>query len=179
MNSISLFKYYRRATIWPLAGTILSGIVLVIQQSGDESQNSLLSENNFGQFVFLVVLFSISICVLKTTIFLSRYKAVTNNWFIHLLTWMLLPVSLLGMMLYKQVNFLMDYLYDGWEHPPYETDLQIMFVFVCVAHILFNLITFFQFRKRLARQPDEPVPEEQLEHNPHLQTHDHHLTHHR
>jgi cobalamin synthase len=178
MNSVPLFKYYRRATLWPLAGTIIGGIILVIQYDETKSQTDILSDNNFGQFTFLIVLFSISICILKTTIFLSRYKAVTNNWFFNLLTWMLLPVSFLAVMLYKQVNFLMEYLYDGWEHPPYETDLQIMFVFVCVAHILFNLITFFQFRRRLAQQPAEPVQEIPATH---AQVTNHHsqLTHHR
>jgi hypothetical protein len=179
MNSVPLFKYYRRATLWPLAGTILGGIILVIQYDETKSQTDILSDNNFGQFTFLIVLFSISICILKTTIFLSRYKAVTNNWFMHLLTWMLLPVSFLGVMLYKQVNFLMEYLYDGWEHPPYETDLQFMFVFVCVAHILFNLITFFQFRRRLAQQTPEPVPENEIIHDQHLHAHNQTLTHHR
>lgn len=157
MNSISLFKYYKRATLLPFAGTIAGGIVLVMLHDDKELQNASLTDDSFGDTVFLMILFSFSICILSLTIFLSRYKQVTGNVFVHLLSWMLLPAGVSGVMFYNQVNFLMEFLFDGWEHPPYETEMQVLFMFVCAGHLLGNIISFIQFRRKLARQPVQPV----------------------
>lgn len=178
MNSISLFKYYKRATLLPFAGTIVGGIVLVMLHDDKELQTALLADDNFGDTVFLMVLFSFSICILSLTIFLSRYKQVTDSAFLHLLTWMVLPLGVLGVMLYNQVNFLMEFLFDGWEHPPYETQMQILFVFVCAGHILGNIISFIQFRRKLARQKTQPVNMVRPQ-TPPISTHHTPLTHHR
>jgi hypothetical protein len=159
MNTISLWKYYRLATILPFAGTIIGGIVVVMMHDDKELQNAAIGEDNFGQTIFLMVVFSFTISILSLTIFLSRYKSVTDNLLLHVFTWMALPLGCLGVMLFKQVKFLLDFLFDGWEHPAAETQMQILFVSVLVAHLLFNIISFIKFRKALKTQATRPVNE--------------------
>jgi hypothetical protein len=157
MNTISLWKYYRLATILPFAGTVIGGIVVVMGHDDKELQNAAIGEDNFGQTIFLMVVFSFTICVLSLTIFLSKYKLVTNNLLLHILSWMALPLGCLGVMLIKQVKFLLDFLFDGWEHPAAETQMQILFVSVLIAHLVFNIFSFVKFRKVLKIQATKPV----------------------
>jgi hypothetical protein len=159
MQTISLWKYYRLATILPFVGTVIGGIVVVMLHDDKELQNTAIGEDNFGQTIFLMVVFSFTISVLSLTIFLSKNKSVTGNFLIHLLSWMALPLGCLGVMLYSQVQFLMEYLFDGWEHPQAETQMQILFVSVLVAHLLANVISFIKFRKALKTNASQPVSE--------------------
>ena len=159
MQTIPLWKYYRLATILPFAGTVIGGIAVVMLHDDKELQNAAIGEDNFGQTIFLMVVFSFTISVLSGTIFLSKYKAVVRNFLIHVLSWMLLPLGCLGVMLYNQVQFLMDYLFDGWEHPPGETQMQVLFVSVLVAHLLANVISFIKFRKALKTHAQKPATE--------------------
>lgn len=159
MQTIPLLKYYKMATLLPFAGTIIGGIAVVMLHDDKELQNTAVGDDNFGQTIFLMVVFSFTISVLSLTIFLSRFKAVTGNLILHLLSWMVLPLGCLGVMLYSQVQFLMEYLFDGWEHPSGETEMQVLFVSVLVAHLLAIVISFIKFRMALKTQVKQPVAE--------------------
>jgi hypothetical protein len=139
----------------PFIGTIVGGILLVMLHD-DKELESLGTEDNYGDTIFFIVLFSLTICVLSATIFLSQFKQATENTIIHALSWMLLPLSCTTFMLISQINFLMEYLFDGWEHPPYEREMQLLFVFVCIGHIVAIVLSFFQYRKSLTA-PATPI----------------------
>jgi hypothetical protein len=179
MNTIPVLKYYKMATLLPFAGTIIGGIAVVMLHDDKELQNTAIGDDNFGQTIFLMVVFSFTISVLSASIFLSRYKPVINNFFIHLLSWMLLPLGCLGVMLYNQVNFLMEYLFDGWEHPAGETEMQVLFVSVLVAHLLAIVISFIKFRKAMQVQDKQPAAEIKQQRPVPRPTHTTPLTHHR
>ena len=165
----------------PFIGTIVGGIALVMLHDDKELEN-LGTEDNYGDTIFFIILFSLTISLLSATIFLSRFKQVTENKIIHALSWMLLPATCTSFMLISQINFLLEYLFDGWEHPPYEKEMQLLFVFVCTGHLVAIVLTFFQYRKSIsapAKPVKAPAPKkipEQKEQKPPITAHKSSLT---
>ncbi|MFT3911520.1 MAG: hypothetical protein QM737_19000 [Ferruginibacter sp.] len=143
-----LITYYNLGATLPFCLIALAGLFLsALHQQDPKYVSEYFIDDGFGQTVFLHVMLSLSISLLSYPIFFNVYKVISDNFIISLLTWFCLPALLLSYSIYK-FNGSSENLPTKYEG---NGTLDFFFVFIVLAHSLALIISFYKFRRVLAR----------------------------
>jgi len=143
-----LITYYNLGATLPFCLIALTGLFLsATHQQDPKYVSEYFTDDGFGQTILLYVVFSLVLCLLSYPIFFNAYKVISDRFIFSLLTWLLLPFLLLGYSFYKftESSSTLSSKYEG------NGTLDFFFVFIVLAHALALLISFYKFRRVLAR----------------------------
>lgn len=145
-NHIKLTTYYNIGAVLPFALSLLAGLFLSASHEQDPKYVSeYFKDDGFNLTIVFHILLSLLIAVCSLPIFLNVYKKIADHFLNSLLTWFLLPASLLAYSFYQFI-----------QSPPDPTDklgesdkLDYFFTLIVLSHLLALIISFIQFRRVL------------------------------
>jgi len=139
---MNLFKYYRKAVIYPSIFILFFCIIYAIIDNYIYKSEWQTAKLAIVMSILTSLIFSLLICGLSLTIFLNKFKKLNKNLIWNILTWFLLPFGYITIIL----------IHDIKNRIKYEFGFGNDFIYLLIMTIPFVIglcWTFLKFRQKI------------------------------
>ena len=138
---MKLFKYYKKAVIYPSLFILFFSIVYSLM---DNYKNDPLTVQSVIQMSILPsLIFSLLICGLSLTIFLNKFRKLYKNVIWNILTWFFLPFAYISIIWIHDIEYRIKYSFG------FGNDFLYLLI-MTIPYVVSLSLTFIMYRKEVS-----------------------------